>query len=274
MAFVGTVSTVQKMEFMDILGKIVSYKKEKVAEKKGKIPLGKLKDRIIKLPPARDFKRAISLPGKINLICEIKRASPSSGLICRREFHPKKIAQTYEKNGAGAISVLTEDKYFQGDILHLFSVKQSVNIPILRKDFIIDEYQLYESRAFGADAVLLIAFLLDGKQIGEFINISKNLGMETLLEVHCEEDLEKVLSTPAEIIGINNRNLKDFTVDLNVTKDLRKKIPQEKIVVSESGIKTRDDVLLLKNTGINAILIGQILLESEDIGKKLEELRI
>jgi len=258
---------------MDILGKIVSYKKKKVAEKKEKIPLAKLKDRIDILPPARDFKGAISLPGKISLICEIKKASPSSGLICK-EFHPKKIARTYEKNGAGAISVLTEDKYFQGDILHLFSVKQIVNIPILRKDFIIDEYQLYESRAFGADALLLIASLLDAKQISQFLKITRSLGMEALLEVHDEEDLEKVLSTPAEIIGINNRNLKDFTVDLNVTKNLRKKIPQEKIVVSESGIKTRDDVLLLKNTGINAILIGQVLLESEDIGKKLEELGI
>jgi len=258
---------------MDILEKILSYKRKIVAEKKEKIPLDKLWDRINKLPPARDFKRAISHPGKINLICEIKRASPSSGVICK-EFHPKKIAQTYEKNGAAAISVLTEDKYFQGDILHLFSVKQSVNIPVLRKDFIIDEYQLYESRAFGADAVLLIASILDGKQISEFMKITNDLGMETLAEVHCEEDLEKVLPTPAEIIGINNRNLKDFSIDLSVTRELRRKIPQEKIVVSESGIETREDVLLLKSTGINAILIGQVLLESEDIGRKLEELRI
>jgi indole-3-glycerol phosphate synthase len=258
---------------MDILGEIVSYKRKKVTEIKRKIPLAKLRDRITKLPPARDFKEAISLPGKINLICEIKRASPSSGLICR-EFNPKKIARSYEKSGAAAISVLTEDKYFQGDILHLFSVKQSVNIPVLRKDFIIDEYQLYESRAFGADAVLLIASLLDVEEIVKFIKISKNMGMETLVEVHYEEDLEKVLSTPAEVIGINNRNLRDFSVDLNVTKNLMKKIPQEKIVVSESGIKRREDVLLLKNTGINGILIGQVLLESEDIGKKLEELGI
>jgi len=258
---------------MDILGEIVSYKKKRIAEKKGKIPLAKLRDRITKLPPARDFKRAISLPGEISLICEIKRASPSSGLICR-DFRPKEIARTYEKNGAGAISVLTEEKYFQGDILHLFSVKESVKIPILRKDFIIDEYQLYESRAFGADALLLIASLLDVEQIIKFTEISKNLGMETLVEVHCEEDLEKVLSTPQEIIGINNRNLKDFTVDLNITRKLKQKIPQEKIVVSESGIKTRKDVLLLKSIGINAILIGQVLLESEDIGRKLEELRI
>jgi len=258
---------------MDILGEIVSYKRKRVGEKKEKIPLAKLRDRIIKLPPARDFKGAISLPGKMNLICEIKRASPSSGLICR-EFYPEKIALTYERNGAGAISVLTEDKYFQGDILHLFSVKESVKVPILRKDFIIDEYQLYESRAFGADAVLLIASLLDVEEIGKFINISKNLEMETLVEVHCEEDLEKALSTPAQIIGINNRDLRDFTVDLKATKNLIEKIPQEKIVVSESGIKTREDVWMLKNTAINAILIGQVLLESEDIGRKLEELGI
>jgi len=258
---------------MNILREIVAYKKKRMAEEKEKNPLAKLKDRIDTLPPTRDFKRAISLPGKISLICEIKRASPSSGLICK-DFHPPKIAQIYEKNGAVAISVLTEDKYFQGDILHLSSVKQSVNIPILRKDFIIDEYQLYESRAFGADALLLIASVLDGARISQFVKITKNLGMEALVEVHSGEDLEKVLSTPAEIIGINNRNLKDFTVDLNVTKELRKKIPREKIVVSESGIKTREDVLLLKNAGINAILIGQVLLESEDIGRKLEEMCI
>ncbi len=256
---------------MDILGKIVSHKKKNVAERKKEIPLAKLKDKIATFPPARDFKNAISLPGKISLICEIKRASPSSGLICK-EFDPKRIAQIYEKNGAAAISVLTEDKYFQGDILHLFSVKQSANVPILRKDFIIDEYQLYESRAFGADALLLIASILDGKQIGELVKITENLGMEALVEVHSEEDLEKVLSTPTDIIGINNRNLKDFTVNLNVTKELRKKIPREKTVVSESGIKTREDVLLLKNIGINAILVGQVLLESEDIGRKLREL--
>ncbi len=258
---------------MDILRDIVSYKRKSVAEKKDRIPLAKLRDRITKLPPARDFKKAVSLPGKINLICEIKRASPSSGLICK-DFDPKKIARTYERNGAAAVSVLTEEKYFLGDILHLFSVKESVNIPILRKDFIIDEYQLYESRAFGADAVLLIASLLDVEEIVKFIKISKNTGMETLVEVHCEEDLEKALFTPAEIIGINNRNLKDFSIDLNVTKNLMKKIPREKIVVSESGIKRREDVLLLKNTGINAILTGQVLLESEDVSRKLEELGI
>jgi indole-3-glycerol phosphate synthase len=258
---------------MDILGEIISYKKKELAKRKEKIPLAKLKERINKLPPARDFKTAISLPGKMNLICEIKKASPSSGIICR-DFHPRNIARSYEKNGAGAISVLTEEKYFQGDILHLFSVKESVKIPILRKDFIIDEYQLYESRAFGADAVLLIASLLDVEQIIKFINISKSIGMETLPEVHSEEDLEKVLSTPQEIIGINNRNLKDFTVDINITKKLKEKIPHGKIIVSESGIKTKEDVLLLKTTGINAILIGQVLLESEDIGKKMEELGI
>ncbi len=258
---------------MNILEKIVSCKRRGVAEKKEKIPLAKLRDRINKLPPTRNFKAAISRPGRINLICEIKRASPSSGIICK-DFHPREIARSYEKNGAAAISVLTEEKYFQGDILHLFSVKQSVKIPVLRKDFIIDEYQLYESRAFGADALLLIASLLDVEELVQFMNTSRSLGIETLVEVHCEEDLEKVLAMPAGIIGINNRNLEDFTIDLSVTKELRKKIPREKVVVSESGIKTRDEVLLLKSTGINAILIGQVLLESEDIGEKMKELSI
>jgi len=257
---------------MDILAEIISYKKKRIVQKKEKIPLAKLKDRIAKLPFTRNFKRAISSPGKINLICEIKRASPSSGLICK-DFQPKEIAQTYERNGAAAISILTEEKYFQGDILHLFSAKQSVKIPLLRKDFIIDEYQLYESRAFGADAVLLISSLLNVEEMVNFMKIIENLGMEALLEVDSEEDLEKVLSTPADVIGINNRNLKDFTVDLKVTENLVKKIPKGKIVVSESGIKSKEDVLLLKNVGINAILLGQVLLESEDIGRKLREMR-
>ena len=257
---------------MDILAEIISYKKKRIAQKKEKIPLAKLKDKIAELPSARNFKRAISSSGKINLICEIKRASPSSGLICK-DFQPKEIAQTYERNGAAAISILTEEKYFQGDILHLFSVKQTVKIPLLRKDFIIDEYQLFESRAFGADAVLLISSLLNVEEMANFMKIVENLGMEALLEVHSEEDLEKVLSTPADVIGINNRDLKDFTVDLKVTENLVKKIPKGKIVVSESGIKSKEDVLLLKNVGINAILLGQVLLESEDIGRKLREMR-
>jgi len=257
---------------MDILAEIISYKKKRIAQKKEKIPLAKLRERIAQLPSARDFKRAISSPGKINLICEIKRASPSSGLICK-DFQPKEIAQTYERNGAAAISVLTEEKYFQGNILHLFSVKESVKIPLLRKDFIIDEYQLYESRAFGADAVLLISSLLNVEEMVNFMKIIENLGMEALVEVHCEEDLEKVFSTPADIIGINNRDLKDFTVDLNVTKNLVKKIPKGKIIISESGIKSKEDVLLLKNIGINAILLGTVLLESGDIGRKLKEIR-
>jgi len=257
---------------MDILAEIISYKKKRIAQKKEKIPLAKLKDKIAELPSARNFKRAISSSGKINLICEIKRASPSSGLICK-DFQPKEIAQTYERNGAAAISILTEEKYFQGDILHLFSVKQTVKIPLLRKDFIIDEYQLFESRAFGADAVLLISSLLNVEEMANFMKIVENLGMEALLEVHSEEDLEKVLSTPADVIGINNRDLKDFTVDLKVTENLVKKIPKGKIVVSESGIKSKEDVLLLKNIGINAILLGQVLLESEDIGRKLREMR-
>jgi len=258
---------------MDILAEMVSHKRKMVSRKKEEFPVARLREKIRRVSPARDFKRAISIPGKICLICEIKKASPSRGLICE-DFNPGEIALTYERNGAQAISVLTEERYFQGDILHLLAVKEIVKIPVLQKDFIIDEYQLYEARAFGADSVLLIASILDVPDIREFLRVNRSLGMETVVEVHCEKDLEKALSTPAEIIGINNRNLKDFTIDLNVTTRLMKKIPKGKIVVSESGIKKKEDILLLKNTGINAILIGQTLLESEDIGEKMEEIRI
>lgn len=255
-----------------ILQKIIEEKKKEVEEKKKKIPLNLLLTKINLKDKPRNFKEAISKEG-INLIAEIKKASPSRGII-RENFDHKKIARVYKKGKVEAISVLTEEKFFKGNINFLKEVKKIVvDIPVLRKDFIIDEYQIYESKIFGADAVLLIVAILEENNLKKFLNLTKKLKMDALVEIHNEDELRKALKADAEIIGINNRNLKNFKVDLNTTFKLVKKIPLDKIIVSESGIKTREDVIRLQNAGINAILIGEAFMETENILKKIKELR-
>ena len=256
---------------MDILERIVTQKKQTLKEQKDKLLLTKIKQGIANLPPTRDFRQAISIPGKINLIAEIKKISPSVGRLVEN-FNLERIARGYQDAGAVAISVLTEEKCFLGDVTYLEKTKEVVNLPVLRKDFIFDSYQVYESRYFGADAFLLIAAILTEREIEEFICLGHSLGMDALVEVHNEEELNRVLNTSAKIIGINNRSLSDLTVDLKVTLRLRKKIPKDKIVVSESGIRTKEDVELLKSAGINAVLIGQTLMQSENIKEKVKEL--
>lgn len=187
-------------------------------------------------------------------------------------FNLERIARDYQDAGAVAISVLTEEKCFLGEVTYLEEVKKVTDLPVLRKDFIFDSYQVYESRYFGADAFLLIAAILTEKEVEEFICLGHSLGMDALVEVHNEEELNRVLDTSAKIIGINNRNLRDLTVDLNTTLRLKKRIPKDKIVISESGIRTKEDVELLKNAGVNAVLIGQTLMQSENIKEKVKEL--
>ncbi len=256
----------------NFLDEILVYKKEFVKRKKQKIPLKELKLKIDNLHATKDFKRAISVPeAKLHLIAEIKKASPSAGRICKN-FVPLELARLYEDNRASAISVITCKKFFEGDLRYLEIIAKSVNIPILCKDFIIDKYQIYEARIFGADAVLLIACILTAEEIKEFIEISKSLNLNCLVEIHSEEDLKKVLKSPAEIIGINNRDLKTFNVDLRVTEKIAPLIPEGKVIVSESGIKNIQDIHLLQKIKINAILIGQTLLESKDMKKKIKEL--
>lgn len=259
------------MKKMNTLDEIVEYKKLELAHRKEQLPIEKIWSDMEKMPVPRDFKSAISTPNRINLIAEIKKASPSAGEIVKN-FDVKKIAKQYEEANADAISVLTETKYFQGDIFHIDLVRQVSGLPILRKDFIIDEYQIYESRYFGADAVLFIAAILDIEKIKKFLKIANDLNLWAIVEVHTEKELKIVLNTDAEIIGINNRNLADLTVDLNTTLNLRKQIPGGKIIISESGIKTRQDVEKLKNAGINAVLIGEYLMKSQDIKKSAAEL--
>lgn len=254
----------------NILDEIVFYKKESLEKQKRIVSLDVLKKGISNLEQTRDFAKAISGKG-ISIIAEIKKASPSKGII-RKDFDPVQIARIYEENGAKAISVLTEEKYFLGSIDYLKQVKDVVKLPILRKDFIFDEYQIYEARVKGADAALLIAGILDKNKLKDFLDLSRSLGMSCLVEVHNKEELDKVLSTGAKIIGINNRDLKTFKTDINTTIELIKDIPSDKIVVSESGINTHEDVLRLKDVGVKAFLIGEALMREKDIGKKIREL--
>lgn len=253
-----------------ILDQIVAKKRKEVEVRKRELPLMLIEDKVKSLSPTRNFKAALQ-NNSIKLIAEIKRASPSAGII-RDDFDPVQIASTYQENGAAAISVLTETEYFQGSLDHLRKVKQATNIPILRKDFIFDEYQIYESRVCGADAVLLIAAILELEQLSELVHLVQELGMTSLVEVHTEEELNKVLMTEAKIIGINNRNLDTLEVDLSVTSRLRKLIPLDRIVISESGIRTREDMVKLESLKVNAALIGETLMSSEDIGRKVREL--
>lgn len=252
------------------LESIISYKRKEIERDKIKMPLETLKSRITDLPLTSNFKKAISKQG-LNLIAEIKRASPSKGVI-RKEFNPVDIAKIYQKSGASAISVLTTEKFFYGSLNFLSQVKKVTTIPILQKDFIVDEYQIYQARVNKADAVLLIASILVETQINSFLECAHNLGLDCLVEVHTKEELSKVLATKARIIGINNRDLTTLTTDLSTTLFLSKLVPKDKILVSESGIDTHEDVKRLKECGVKAILVGESLMRAPDISAKIKEL--
>lgn len=254
-----------------ILDKIRAYKLKEVAESKRFVSIESLKERCKDVPEAVRSGTVLKKNDRIKFIAEVKKASPSAGII-REDFDYISIAKEYEAGGASVISVLTDKEFFKGDIKYLSEIKETVSLPVLRKDFIIDPYQIYEARAAGADLVLLIARILTKEQIEIFLSLSRELGMECLVEVHDNDELEKVLKTEAVIIGINNRNLDTFETNLETTFQLCHRIPEGKIVVSESGIKTRADVLILEEAGIDAILIGETLMRSIDIFQKIKEL--
>ena len=254
-----------------ILSKIISEKRKELEEARSRLPEQKLKDLVGKMYIKSSFKRNISRPHHITLIAELKKASPSRGII-RGDFNPLKIALTYQANGASALSVLTDERFFEGNLKILKELKERVTIPLLRKDFIIDEYQIYESLYYGADAILLIAQILTGEELASFYKIAKDLGMDVLVEVHNEEDMEKALKSGASIIGINNRDLTTFRVDITTTQRLIRLIPENKVKVSESGIKTYEDVMFLKSLGINAVLIGETFMDADDIAGKMREI--
>jgi indole-3-glycerol phosphate synthase len=253
-----------------ILDQIVRDKKYELEARKKELPFDLLKEKIKDALPARDFKAAL-LSKEINLITEIKKASPSGGII-REDFNPIEIANIYQNEGASAISVLTERKYFEGNLDYLRKVKAEISIPVLRKDFIFDPYQICESKVYGADAVLLIAAILKLNDLKKLLSLTYELGMDALVEVHTRDELQKALDADADIVGINNRNLDTLEIDLKTTEELAKLIPSDKIIVSESGIKTREDIERLKKAGARAFLVGESLMRSQDIGAKMREL--
>jgi len=253
-----------------MLDKIIAEKRKEVAQRKRSLPLSILKERIAQIRAPLDFTAALS-GDSTRLIAEVKRASPSRGVLCP-DFDPVALAKSYAQAGAAAISVLTETNYFQGSIDHLVAIREAVNLPLLRKDFIFDPYQIYESRTYGADALLLIVAILSQEQLKELLSLGSSLGLSCLVEVHNESEVERALSSSAKIIGINNRDLATFAVDINTTHRLRPLIPKERIVVSESGVSRREDVEKLKEWGVNAVLVGEALITADDIPARMKEL--
>jgi indole-3-glycerol phosphate synthase len=253
-----------------MLDKIIAQKREEVEQKKKAAPLTCLQERIAGQKPALDLAPALK-GDHIRLIAEVKKASPSRGLL-NPDLNPTELARTYAEGGAAAISVLTEENHFMGSIEHLAEIREVVNLPLLRKDFIFDPYQVYESRAYGADALLLITAILSQGQLKELFSLSRSLGLGCLIEVHSQGEVERAVLSGAEILGINNRDLSTFAVDTNTTRRLRPLIPKEKTVVGESGIKSRKDIEILEKWGVDAVLIGEALVTASDIRAKMKEL--
>lgn len=254
-----------------ILDEIVNNKLKEVARRKREVPLAVLKSKLATSPPTRDFRKAISSPGRINIIAEIKRASPSAGVMIE-DFSSEELARIYEKNGASALSILTDEKFFRGELKDLKKARKASSLPILAKEFIVDEYQIYEARIRGADALLLIARILDREKLRKYLDLASRLDLDCLVEIHTEKEWQEIKDLPLEIVGINNRNLENFEVDLNMSFNLIKKIPSDKTVVSESGINNKKEIYRLRESRIDAFLIGEALLKSKDVGKKLREL--
>jgi len=253
------------------LDKIVAEKRDELKQRQEAVPMPELRAAIMERPSPMDLAAALS-GDSLCLIAEVKRASPSRGMI-QANLDPVKLASTYAQCGAAAISVLTESRYFGGSREDLEVIRRALpHIPLLRKDFILKPYQIFESCAWGADAVLLIVAILDDAELGELLSLSHALGMQCLVEVHNRNELERALDCDARIIGINNRNLDTMNVDINVTRQLRPPIPRGRIVVSESGIKGRDEVEKLKEWKVNAMLVGEALVTADDVAAKIKEL--
>ena len=263
------------------LDRIITSKKKEIEVGKASLPQDKIIKMLRTLAPdaglknhsaaKRSFKDSINIPGRTALIAEIKKSSPSRGIL-KKDFDPVKIAVQYQSAGASAISVLTDGPFFGGHNSYVPAVKEATQLPVLRKDFLIDEYQIYQSALIEADCILLIADILNKKKLRTFLSCAALVNVEALVEVHTEASLDTALSSRAESIGINNRNLKDFSVDIKTTERLIKRIPKDKIIVSESGIKTSEDVKFLKSLGVNAVLIGEAFMQAEDITAKIKEM--
>jgi indole-3-glycerol phosphate synthase len=254
-----------------VLDKIVAVKREEVAAAKRARPEALLREQAAAAPPVRNFFTPLAAGGPIRLIAEVQKASPSRGVI-REDFEPVQIGKIYEAHGASCLSMLTDEQFFQGSLDYLRDVRSAVNLPVLRKDFILDVYQLYEARAAGADAVLLIAECLDDCNLRKLHDEAVALGMSPLVELYEPENLQRVFDAGATLIGINNRDLRTFQTDLEHTLRMRDRIPDQCVLVSESGIRTRADVERLQAAGVDAILVGETLMASPDIGAAVDEL--
>lgn len=254
-----------------IVDQIVADVRQGLAQRKQQVPLGELERLVDNCGTPRDFEGALRGEG-VRLIAEVKRASPSKGWLCPY-LDVATLARSYTQGGAAAISVLTEPNWFKGDLADLAAARQATHLPLLCKGFILDSYQVYEARAFGADAILLITSLLSLSELSALIGVAHGLGMAALVEVHSEPEVKRALDTKGNLIGINNRNLADFSVDLGTTLKLRPLIPPHITVVSESGIRSYADISTLQANGINAVLVGEILVSSPDPEAKLRELR-
>jgi indole-3-glycerol phosphate synthase len=254
-----------------LLDQIVARKQREIADARRLRPESELRDAAEAAPPPRGFFDALATPGPIRLIAEVKKASPSRGVL-RADFDPVEIAHAYQQHGAACVSVLTDEQGFHGSLAHLAAVHQAIALPVLRKDFILESYQLYEARAAGADAVLLIAECLDDCRLRSLHQEAVRLGMAPLVELYEPQNLQRVFDAGATLIGVNNRDLRSFEVDLEHTLRLRERIPDECVLVSESGIRTRADVERLEAAGVDAMLVGETLMTSQDIGVMIDEL--
>lgn len=252
-----------------ILDDILTHKRSEVEAAKRARPEAELAARIAEAPPVRGFAAAMAAAEGIALIAEVKKASPSAGII-RDDFDPVQIAEVYAAHGAACLSVLTDERFFQGSLEDLQAVRAAVEIPVLRKDFLIDRYQVLEARAAGADGILLIAECLDDDRLRELYSLAGELGMDALVELYEPDNLERVLKLRPKLLGVNNRNLKTFVTDLQHTLALRPRVPDGVLLISESGIRTRDDVARLQSAGVGGILVGETLMRAPDVGDKVD----
>ena len=258
----------------DILQRILARKRDEVRERSARMPARELSARIVDAPAPRGFRAAIDAriaTGAAGVIAEVKKASPSQGVI-RTDFRPADIARSYAADGAACLSVLTDVDFFQGADDYLVAARASCALPVLRKDFVIDDYQVYEARALGADCILLIVAALDDAQLADFSTLAHELGMDVLAEAHDATELERALKTSAALIGINNRDLRTFKTSLDTTLNLRSRVPADRLLVTESGIHTRVDVARMRDAGVNAFLVGEAFMRADDPGAELARL--
>ncbi|GAB2492813.1 indole-3-glycerol phosphate synthase TrpC [Pseudoxanthomonas sangjuensis] len=258
----------------DILNTILARKAGEVAERRGRVPLDELKARVRDASPVRGFADSLHAAiahGDPAVIAEVKKASPSKGVI-RPDFHPAEIAVSYEFGGASCLSVLTDVDFFQGSDAYLQQAREACTLPVLRKDFTVDPYQVYEARALGADCILLIVAALDDFQLAELSDLAMQLGMDVLVEVHDIDELERALQVPAPLLGINNRNLRTFEVSLDVTLSMKDAVPKDRLLVTESGILAPADVATMRGAGVHAFLVGETFMRAEEPGEALRTL--